>query len=142
MSRPRPQRERRGDSSQTSAQPNFPQRMRQSGQTSSQHPVWTRLSESTMSSPLKISVVGHSFVRRLQENLQRSKEELCGGVEASFHGRSGFMAYQILDAYRPRGEEVLFLDVGTNDLVNAIPGEQLAATVFDYCVYVLQRSQL
>ena len=37
----------------------------------------------------KISVVGHSFVRRLQEDLQKDSKEDLG--QLSFHGRSGFM---------------------------------------------------
>ena len=84
---------------------------------------------------MKISVVGHSFVRRLQDYLQDSNEELCPGAEASFHGRSGFMADDILRSYYPRGEDYLILDVGTNDLVNKISGEELAAHVYDFCKY-------
>ena len=81
----------------------------------------------------KISVVGHSFVRRLQESIQQdSKEDFA---QISFHGRSGFMADDILKSYRPSGEDFLILDVGTNDLVNKITGDKLATIILEFCKY-------
>ena len=48
------------------------------------------------------------------------------------------MTDDILKAYRPSGEDILILDVGTNDLVNKITGDALAAKVLDYCSYFNQ----
>ena len=101
---------------------------------SSQHSEGTRYSDPRRRA-LKVSVVGHSFVRRLQDALRDSNEELCPGADASFHGRSGFLAEDILCSYRPCGEDYIILDIGTNDLVNGISGEELAAQVFSFCQY-------
>ena len=43
------------------------------------------------------------------------------------------MVDDILRNYRPSGEEAMIVDVGTNDLVNRITGEELAAKVLGYC---------
>ena len=77
-----------------------------------------------MSQPLKVSVYGHSFVRRLSEFVQSDSDHMNLGLdfatfEIGFYGQGGLsLNHRLLESFDEslRGSDILFVDLGSNDL--------------------------
>ena len=93
-----------------------------------------------------VSIVGHSFVRRFNDGLKRTrrspKQQLglnnsVGSIYIS--GKGGAMADQILSNYAPASTDILILDLGTNDLCGSFDGATLAEKVTQYLEEYIER---
>ena len=90
----------------------------------------------TAHTPVKVLVLGHSFVRRLQDHLRRSSQPAFGlrpaGHTVHFWGVGGLRFPQLLRGMRVAcapGYDVVLLDFGTNDLAAGCSAELLVDQV-------------
>ena len=86
-----------------------------------------------------VALVGHSFVRRFKDSLDRArcsyKNQLnvfdsAGSIY--LYGKGGALTDQILSKFEPKSTDILMLDIGTNDLCGSLNGEALASKVLHY----------
>ena len=91
-----------------------------------------------------VKIVGHSFIRRLTDDLKRSGSciEALGLSDyvASLEcfGRGGAMVDNILQSFHIGNCHIVILDVGTNDLCDGIGGHLLAQKVFKHAINLLK----
>ena len=93
-----------------------------------------------------VAIVGHSFVRRFNDGLKRTRRTSAQqlGVNNSVRsiyisGKGGAMADQILSNYAPASTNILILDLGTNDLCGSFDGATLAEKVTQYLEEYIER---
>ena len=95
-----------------------------------------------------VKIVGHSFIRRLTDDLKRSGSciEALGLSDyvASLEcfGRGGAMVDNILQSFHIGNCHIVILDVGTNDLCDGIGGHLLAQKVFKHAINLLKHKSV